>query len=288
MHCCVCQANSNNIERFEVRSNVRAFASECFAVWRCSNCQCIHACDDVDLEHYYADYPFHHLEASKVDWMLRAMYRNQARRLMRTGVRRDNAILDFGCGAGLFISALKRLRFLDVSGFDQYSEQYTDATVLQRRYDCVITQDVIEHVDEPLSLVKTLHGLTRPGGVILIGTPNAEDIDLKRPETRIHSLHQPYHRHVLGKTALCNLGRDLGWELVHCYDEMYSNTLVPFVNAAFLKHYFSCFDNNADLAIEPVRLNSWRLYTPRTLFLAFFGYFFPPKYDVMAVFRRPE
>ena len=61
---------------------------------------------------------------------------------------------------------------------------------------------------------------------------------------------------------------------------------MPFANAAFLQHYFACFDDNVDLAIEPIRWDSWKLYTPKAVFLAFFGSLFPPKYDVMAVFRR--
>ena len=123
---------------------------------------------------------------------------------------------------------------------------------------------------------------------IVIGTPNAEAIDLTHPEQRIHALHQPYHRNILSKTALQTLGKNLGWELLQYYPTMYANTLVPAVNSSFVFHYFECFDNNCDLVVEPIKVNSWRIWSPVTLGHALFGYFFAPESDVMAVFRRTK
>ena len=102
----------------------------------------------------------------------------------------------------------------------------------------------------------------------------------------MHTLHQPYHRHILSKRALQGLGKELGWELLEYYPTMYANTGVPGVNSAFLEHYFKCHDNNCDLAVEPIKLSSWKLYTPVTLAHFLFGSFWPPECDVMAVFRR--
>ena len=287
MHCNICGHDSPaEVERGSVRSNVRKFSSEQFALWRCPECLSIHASDEVDLAHYYADYPFHKL-AESVDWMLRAMYRNQIARLQEAGVTEQSSVLDYGCGSGLFLRALADAGFSDLTGYDEYSEKFADKRALERRYDCVHAQDLIEHVAEPLAMVRTLHELTRPGGVIAIGTPNAESIDLANPEARVHTLHQPYHRHILSKRALQGLGKDLGWELLRYYPTMYNNTRLPGVNSAFLEHYFKCYDNNVDLAVEGIKMSSWKLYNPVTLVHFFFGSLYPPECDVMAVFRRP-
>jgi len=287
MTCNICGHASAEVEQASVRSNVRKFASETFTVWRCPACKSIHARDAVDLAHYYADYPFHKLQETGVDWMLRTMYRNLRARLRAAGIGKTQTILDYGCGSGQFLHLLRQSGYGDVAGYDEYSERYADRGVLQREYDCVLTQDVIEHVEEPLALVQTLHGLCRPGGVIVIGTPNAEAIDLSHPEQRVHTLHQPYHRHLLSKQALHSLGNDLGWTLLHYYPTMYSNTPVPFVNSAFIEHYFKCFDNCVDIAVEPLRIDSLKLWSPVTLAHGLFGYFWPVECDVMAVFRRP-
>ena len=93
----------------------------------------------------------------------------------------------------------------------------------------------------------------------MIGTPNAEAIDLQDPEPRVHTLHQPYHRHILSKRALQALGKELGWELLRYYPTMYANTLMPGANTAFVEHYFG-YDNNCDLAVEPLSFGNWKLY----------------------------
>jgi SAM-dependent methyltransferase len=287
MHCNVCgAATSGDVEEARVRSNVRKFAHETFAVWRCPSCLSIHARDEVDLAHYYADYPFHKLSETSVDWMLQAMYRNLLSRLRRAGVNESSRVLDYGCGSGLFLSYLRARSFTDAQGYDEYSERFSDRSVLAEPFDCVLAQDVIEHVADPQAFVRLVHGLTKPGGVIALGTPNAEAIDLQRPEERVHTLHQPYHRHILSKRALHELGKDLGWELLEYYPTMYANTRVPGVNSAFVNHYFSCHDDNCDLAVEPIKLSSWKLYTPVTLAHFLFGSFWAPESDVMVVFRR--
>jgi SAM-dependent methyltransferase len=287
MQCNVCGADSGpEAEQAEVRSNVRKFAGEKFALWRCPACLSIHARDEVDLAHYYADYPFHKLKDAKADALLRAMYANLLSRLRECGLAESHALIDYGCGSGMFLSYLRERGYADLHGYDEYSEHYADPRALSRSYDCVMSQDVIEHVPDPQAFVRQMHELCKPDGLIAIGTPNAEAIDLQKPEERVHTLHQPYHRHILSKRALQALGKDLGWELVRYYPTMYANTLTPGANTAFLNHYFAINDNNCDLAIEPPKLGNWKLWTPVTLAHLLLGYFWPVESDVMAVFRR--
>src|SRR5690349_13358493 len=100
MHCNICgQDAGDEVEQASVRSNVRKFAGEQFAIWRCPHCSSIHARDEVDLAHYYADYPFHKLKDAKVDWMLRSMYLNLLRRVRAAGITPEHSLLDFGCGS---------------------------------------------------------------------------------------------------------------------------------------------------------------------------------------------
>ncbi|HEX2676478.1 MAG TPA: class I SAM-dependent methyltransferase, partial [Polyangiales bacterium] len=219
------------------------------------------------------------------DWMLRAMYGKQLSRLRAAGLRPEHAVLDYGCGGGAFVRFLKSRGYANARGFDEYSEAFSDRSVLAQRYDVILSQDVLEHVPEPWSFLNELQGLLAPKGVVALGTPNADSIDLANPEKRVHTLHQPYHRHIFSKQSLLSLGEPLGWELVKYHPTMYANTLVPFVNQAFVNHYFACHDNTVDLATEPINPKSLKLYTPLTLIYALFGYFFAPESDVMVVYR---
>ncbi|MFW6087278.1 MAG: class I SAM-dependent methyltransferase, partial [Myxococcota bacterium] len=272
-------------EQATVHCNLRRFRDERFAVWRCPRCRSIHARDEVDLDHYYAGYTFHTLE---LDWRLRAMYRSQLGRLRRAGLHRDHALLDYGCGGGIFLRYLRERGYEAARGFDAYDAHFADRTVLDRTYDVVLAQDVVEHVADPWELLRELDALTKPGGVIAVGTPNADAIDLRRADDFAHTLHEPYHRHIFSRQALLDAGRQMGWQLQRYYATMYINTLVPFVNHRFFMHYLRCFDDTLDLVNEGIRTDSARLFLPDTLFHAFFGYFLAPRTDGMAVFHKPR
>lgn len=267
-----------------IRSNVRKFRTERFTVWRCASCRSIHARDRVDLPHYYADYPFH---GQKLNTTLRAVYRTFRRRLKRAGLRRGHAILDYGCGAGHLVAYLKSCGHTNAVGYDAYSSNFADPAVLDRTYDCIIAQDLVEHVADPLALLATFARLANPGAVILIGTPNADAIDLEHPDEHIHTLHQPYHTHMFSKDALIHAARDLGWTLERLYMTNYTNTLIPCINLNFGLHYARCFDNTIDLAFDGLRVTR-KLFSFRTLYLAFFGYFRAPEADITAIFRTPR
>jgi len=134
--------------------------------------------------------------------------------------------------------------------------------------------------------LRTLVDLSRPGALLVIGTPDAAVIDLSTPQPFVHMLHQPYHRHIFSRSALTSIGDKLSWELEHYYPTQYSNTYLPFINSRFVMHYFRACDDTLDLAVEPIRATNLRLYAPDTLFWALFGGFFAPESDVMVVYRK--
>lgn len=285
--CNLCAAGTSRgdgSETARVRSNVRAFRNESFAVWRCGHCRSIHASEEIDLAPYYAQYPFHR---QRLDWALRVVYRNVLRRLKRAGFTPSDSLLDYGCGSGLLIRFLHEKGFIRAVGYDAYSEGFSDRSALDDRYDFVYAQDVIEHVPDPRALMGEFADYVRPGGHIVIGTPNAEAIEFSRTDYFIHTLHQPYHTHILSKTALMDAARALGWTLRRYYPTQYTNTRIPCLNLRFGMHYGKCFDDTIDLAFDGLRFSPW-LLSPRSLWLALFGSFVCPETDVMAVFRAPR
>ena len=103
--CVVCGAALAPAEEAAVASNVRAFAAERFALWRCAGCQSIHARDEVDLDRYYRDYPFARATPSRIT---RFFHGRLWRRLRAAGVARGARVLDYGCGRGLLVDELRR------------------------------------------------------------------------------------------------------------------------------------------------------------------------------------
>jgi 2-polyprenyl-3-methyl-5-hydroxy-6-metoxy-1,4-benzoquinol methylase len=285
MNCVVCgEARTDACETATVHSNVRAFKREAFLVWRCSRCHSIHAADAVDLDHYYRGYPVFEAE---LDWKLSVVYGAMLRRLGRAGLEKQHRILDYGCGKGLLVRFLREQGYAGTAGYDRYGEGFGDPSVLDARYDCIVSQDLIEHVDDPIGLLAQFDALAEPGAIISIGTPDAEALDLRTPERYLHALHLPYHRHILSAKALEQAGQKLGWEVLRYYDTMYNNTLVPTMNPRFVLHYVESHDDVFDLVAEPIKL-SWKLCSPLTPFFALFGYFFDRHTDIQIVFRKPR
>ncbi len=265
-----------------VPSNVREFHHERFTVWRCPRCNSLHAWEPVDFDRYYERYPF---KKHAMNFATGRAYHNRLRLLARRGVRKDSRILDYGCGAGLFIEYLRKRGYRNVEGYDAYAPNYADKTPLTRRFDVIVSYDVIEHVDQPRRFFDTLVGLLENGGLLVIGTPNADEIDLTSPDQFSMELHQPYHRHILSEQALAQLGSEAGLNVEDVYRRFYFDTLYPTVNTRFMEEYVRATGNVIDVVVEKPRPEVV-LRSHRLLFHAFFGYFTPPRGNMMFFFRK--
>lgn len=106
---------------------------------------------------------------------------------------RSAPVLDIGCGAGYFLNLLGELGYTDVTGVDLSGEQVAlarakcpRATVLQAdarevlganpgRFAMITGFDFVEHFgkDELFPLLESVRAALRPGGRLILQTPNA-------------------------------------------------------------------------------------------------------------------
>ena len=112
----------------------------------------------------------------------------------------DAQILDLGCG-----SAWLAAHFSDYTGLDGSPEAVAAAAERGRRvllvdlreqlpfddatFDGVVAKDVLEHLDDPVSAVREIRRVLRPGGRVFASSPDAQrwvwnDYTHKRPFTR--------------------------------------------------------------------------------------------------------
>jgi 2-polyprenyl-3-methyl-5-hydroxy-6-metoxy-1,4-benzoquinol methylase len=104
--------------------------------------------------------------------------------------RLSGTLLDFGAGRGELLSILQaQRRFTTLSGTDvlhrpaglsasiDWIEQDLNTPIAAKpQFDVVICSEVIEHLENPRHTFRSIHGALKPGGTLLLTTPNQESL----------------------------------------------------------------------------------------------------------------
>lgn len=293
LDCSVCNHHIDlNTSTFaEFPCCIRAFKDETFKVWRCPNCQTLHCLDVVDLDQYFAPYPNAQMELT---WTLKILYKNLLSQFTQHGFSTEHSLLDYGCGPSApFVQYLQTQGFVNTYGYDRYGapDGYGNLTVLNRGpFEYISMQYVIGHFEDPNSILGQLDSLLSPGGYILIGTPNAANIDFNRPDLPDNyvSAHFPHQPHIYTRETLETMGKSYGWEPIDFFDRKFDDTPLFGFNHRAYNAYVNLFDGSIDtLLAEPLRLGK-ALTSPKFLFYAAFGYWLSTHAEMNIVFRKPD
>jgi len=114
-------------------------------------------------------------------------------------------LLDVGTGDGLFLKVAKTANFnicgteispdavraaKNLYNLDIHLTEIENADFEENSFDVITIWHVIEHVKNPLEVMKTLYKLSKPGAVVFVATPNLEK-HLSRIIYRLKS-NKPY------------------------------------------------------------------------------------------------
>jgi 2-polyprenyl-3-methyl-5-hydroxy-6-metoxy-1,4-benzoquinol methylase len=143
-------------------------------------------------------------------------------------------LLDVGCSCGYFMEVAKSRGF-DVQGIEFSSSAIAAATpdirtrIFQGKledmpdkgpFDVVSAFDLIEHVHDPRAFLRRSAGLLRPGGVLLISTPDTGHYLRYLMRSRWPMLQPMQHLSLFSRKALAGALRAEGFETVRvetCY-----------------------------------------------------------------------
>lgn len=158
---------------------------------------------------------------------LRATFKRLLHNLAKRGLTGGD-LLEIGCGYGYLLDEA-RLFFNRRVG-TEFSPQgaeiarVTGAEVFvggieqvppEHKFDCVVATQVIEHVYEPLSFVKRLANHTKPGGHIVLATPDIGGVLRKLMGRRWPSFKAPEHVVYFDFQTLSSLMDQAGLRGVH-------------------------------------------------------------------------
>jgi len=131
--------------------------------------------------------------------------------------RKPGAVFDVGCGNGDFLQRAQQMSW-HVGGCDPDPKAVEAAKriginnvvcgfpeeVLQptAEWDVITLSHVIEHVAQPLDLLRICHDALKSGGRLWLATPNAQSVGLKYLGNCWMPFHPPYHFLIFHPNAL--------------------------------------------------------------------------------------
>lgn len=108
------------------------------------------------------------------------------------GALKSKRILDVGCGTGYFLAAAQdkcdhcygtefsqRLRAfaIEKTGLQVFDKDLSELP--ERDFDIITLFDVIEHIQQPVPFMRSVAALLKPGGHILVFTPNFDSFSIR-------------------------------------------------------------------------------------------------------------
>lgn len=139
-------------------------------------------------------------------------------------------VLDVGCGFGESlgyhqargceawgVEADENIRRVgERFGFNVRVGLFRAAEFPQAYFDYVTLDQVIEHVTDPLALLRDAAAVLRPGGTLLLSTPNARSLLARSLGPRWAHWHPPYHLQLFSRNSLETAARAAGLDVVWC------------------------------------------------------------------------
>lgn len=142
-------------------------------------------------------------------------------------------LLDFGCAAGFFLKlareegwqiagvelaqpmaqqASQSLGIAIASSLPDLDRQHGDSA---RSFDAITLWEVIEHLPDPLNDLRDLHSRLRPGGVLMLSTPNTDHWQAHRTPAAWQGYRPPSHLLFFTPATLHAALQQAGFQSIH-------------------------------------------------------------------------
>jgi len=226
--CRICQNSVGN--RIFTAREMMFGSRETFDYIECASCGCLQIIEiPSDIEKYYY-YPqtFYSLEIRKnpkkkpirtylrrqrskfclsgknKTWPLRSTKYGSFRWFKKTKITFDSKILDVGCGYGKLLFRMQRDGFLNLTGVDPYIKEdinYRNGVKvfkkhvfeLNGQYDLIMSHHSLEHMPQPLDVLKKIYELLKPNRYAIIRIPIASSYSWRHYGVNWVALDAPRH-----------------------------------------------------------------------------------------------
>jgi 2-polyprenyl-3-methyl-5-hydroxy-6-metoxy-1,4-benzoquinol methylase len=159
-------------------------------------------------------------------------------------------LLDVGCGNGSFLAVMKGIGWvvegtetdlgavenaLDIYGLKIHHGRLEELNLKGDSFDAITMNHVIEHVHDPVSLLKECFRLLKPGGKIILTTPNPDSLGHQLFREHWICLFPPSHLHLFSQAALQQCAKMAGFHFIETWSIPPGNTVGIGLDSIFLR-----------------------------------------------------
>lgn len=202
INCNIC--NTDETRMITIQNNYR--------VVKCKNCGLVYVNPRPTQETLIELYNDYHQRDGKDEYTwARLMQKNfsNVSALLNRRFPGKGKILDIGCGYGHFIKIMENygwtasgiepssrtIRYAKSKGLNVFETTIEDAVFPESSFEAVTAFYVLEHLFEPLSVLKKIHAMLKPRGVVVLRIPHTTPIvkllDLFNIKNNLYDL--PFH-----------------------------------------------------------------------------------------------
>lgn len=176
-----------------------------FQVRKCRQCGLgVTAPQPANMEPYYP--PIYRRYSAPIIFILKTLYRLRVSHWTKQFAAPGEA-LEIGCGDGFMLDSLRRSGW-KVAGTERtdemarYAREHFGTEMFiggpenvpeNRKFDLVILFQVLEHMDDPLPVLRACVSRLKPGGKIVIGVPNFGSLQSRYARSDWFHLDVPRH-----------------------------------------------------------------------------------------------
>jgi 2-polyprenyl-3-methyl-5-hydroxy-6-metoxy-1,4-benzoquinol methylase len=225
---------------------------------RCNNCGLVTTKlipTNEELKKYYDEYP------SYKELSILTIQRYNEILDMLERFRDTNNLLETGCGFGFFLEEARKRNWnvfgteLSQNAIDECIRKKITtgesldqiASIASKKFDAVVSIEVIEHLPDPAAEIKKYSEIVRPGGAVYITTPNFNSVSRRTLGSKWNVLLYPEHLNYFTVPTIRKLMSKFNFEEVkHTSSGLSLGRLIYFMRSKkkSTKEYLSDYDYN--------------------------------------------